>query len=474
MIAELSSNTQAILLLTAPLITGRGKPSIDPLTAGEYRRLARRLRELRREPADLLRLGADALLKDCGSHPDAARLERLLGRGFLLSQAVERWRARAIWVVSRADAGYPQRLKKRLGEDAPPVLYGCGDASILDAGGLAVVGSRNVDEALIEYTESAGRLTAEAHRVVVSGGARGIDQAAMRGALQAGGKAVGILADGLEKVAVRREHREALMDRRLALICPYDPAARFNVGHAMQRNKLIYALADAALVVNSDFGKGGTWAGASEQLERLKFVPVYVRADGSAGRGLAELQRLGAKPWPNPKTVQELEEILGSPTTAARGAPEPTTQLSGVHEESGPFAVARPAEVSATAMTHEPHVPAHSSPADELFAKVTELLDRMDGPRTDSAVAEELQVPRKLAVAWLERFADMQIRKLFESSSTDRTPAEVVKELRIPERHVRSCLKRLHEEHVVEKVPRSRPVRYRSTASIGPLFEGRA
>ena len=473
MIAELSPNAKAILLLTAPLIAGRHKPSVSPLSAGEYRRLARRLRELQRQPADLLDLGVGSVLKECGSHVDAARLERLLGRGFLLSQAVERWRARAIWVVSRADAGYPQRLKKRLAEDAPPVLYGCGDASILDAGGLAVVGSRNVDEALIEYTENAGRLTAEAHRVVVSGGARGIDQAAMRGALQAGGKVVGILADGLEKAAVRREHREALMDRRLALICPYDPAARFNVGHAMQRNKLIYALADAALVVNSDYKKGGTWAGASEQLERLKFVPVYVRTDGEAGGGLAELKRLGAEPWPVPKTAQELEEVLDSSSTAACGVPEPTTQFSGVHEESRPFAVARPAEVLATAMTHEPHVPAHTSPADELFAKVTELLDRMDGPRTDAAVAEELQVPRKLAVTWQERFADMQIRKLFESLSTSRTLAEVVKELRIPERHVRGCLKRLHEERVVEKVPRSRPVRYRSTASIGPLFDGK-
>ena len=89
MIAELSPNAQAILLLTAPLITGRGKPSIDPLTAGEYRRLARRLRELQREPADLLRLGADSLLKECWLDLDSGRLERLLGRGFLLSQAVE-------------------------------------------------------------------------------------------------------------------------------------------------------------------------------------------------------------------------------------------------------------------------------------------------------------------------------------------------------------------------------------------------
>jgi predicted Rossmann fold nucleotide-binding protein DprA/Smf involved in DNA uptake len=66
-------------------------------------------------------------------------------------------------------------------------------------------------------------------------------------------------------------------------------AVGFNVGHAMQRNKLIYALADAALVVTSDFEKGGTWAGAIEQLEKLRFVPVFVRNGANAGKGNSAL-----------------------------------------------------------------------------------------------------------------------------------------------------------------------------------------
>jgi DNA processing protein len=73
-----------------------------------------------------------------------------------------------------------------------------------------VVGSRDVDDALVEYTESIGRLTAKARKTLVSGGARGIDQAAMRGALEAGGMVSGVLADSLERSAMNREHRRAI------------------------------------------------------------------------------------------------------------------------------------------------------------------------------------------------------------------------------------------------------------------------
>ena len=445
--AGLSPNTQAILLLTAPLVIGRSKPSVNPLTAGEYGRLARRLRELHREPAHLLEPDADSLVEECRITLDPGQLQGLLGRGFLLAQAVERWRSRAIWVVSRADAQYPQRLKKRLKDGAPPVLYGCGDASILNTGGLAVVGSRHVNETLIAYTEDVGRLTAASRHAVISGGARGIDQAAMGGALAAGGNVVGVMADGLEKAAVRREYREALMGGRLALICPYDPAARFHVGHAMQRNKLIYALADAALVVNSDDRKGGTWAGASEQLTRLNLVPVYVRTRGDVTRGLSELQKLGAKPWPNPETAQKLEAILAAADVPAPSAPEP-------------------------AVLQEPLLTTHRSPADELFAKVTERLEHMDGPRTIDRVAKELQIPKTLAGDWLKRFVDMKLRTLFKGSDTSRAIPELAQALQVRRGQVPPYLKHLVKEGLVEKVKdkKSGRVRYRSLGLIGPLF----
>ena len=243
--------------------------------------------------------------------------------------------------MSRADAEYPWRFKKRVGENTPPILYGCGDAGILDSGGLAVVGSRNVNEALIEYTEAVGRLTAAAGRTLVSGGARGIDQAAMRGALDGGGRVMGVMADSLEKAVMRREYRDALIEGRLVLICPYDPAARFQVGHAMQRNKLIYALASAALAVNSDYQKGGTWAGAVEQLDKLKFVPVYVRANGETGRGLDGLRERGAMAWPDPREPEDLGEILdGSVNVSSHGASGQQKPLAQDRQETVPHGYA--------------------------------------------------------------------------------------------------------------------------------------
>jgi predicted Rossmann fold nucleotide-binding protein DprA/Smf involved in DNA uptake len=333
--APLTANTQAILLLTAPLIAGRAQDEEDLLTLGEFNRLTRLLLEKQKEPLDLLGPDGAEMSQLAAAMFGAERLEKLLGRGFLLSQALERWHARAIWVVNRTDANYPQRLKTRLKDDAPPVLYGCGDIALLETGGLAVVGSRHVDEELTLYTEQIGKLAAQAGCTLISGAAKGVDRAAMHGALQADGKVVGVMSDSLERGALARDNREALMDRRLTLVSPYDPSAGFNVGHAMQRNKVIYSLADAALVVNADFEKGGTWAGAIEQLKKFRLVPVFVRDGAKAGKGNAALLGEGGLSWPNPKDADELSQALSKATNALSAQPQQGT-LSFAFHEKGP------------------------------------------------------------------------------------------------------------------------------------------
>ena len=383
---ELSVNTQAVLLLTAPLIVGgRGAPDAPaPLSAGEYDRVAQRLRERGREPADLLADADRPARDDCppGIAPD--RIDRLLGRGFLLGQAIERWRARGIWVAGRADDGYPRRLIERLGRAAPPLLYGFGDRSALDGGGLAVVGSRNVDEDGLAFAERAGQLAAGARRALISGGARGVDRTAMRAALEAGGRAVGVLADSLERAVLRRGDRELLMTGRLVLVCPYDPAARFQVWRAMGRNKSIYALADAALVVSAVRGKGGTWAGAVEQQKNFGRAPIYVRPACDTEDGLQGLRELGAHVWPGPETPDALEELLDAPPAAEGRIAGKETVLPGLREAPAPI---------------------EADPAAVLFAAVLGLLARLcaDEARSADEIAAALGATRIQTDDWLKR-----------------------------------------------------------------------
>jgi predicted Rossmann fold nucleotide-binding protein DprA/Smf involved in DNA uptake len=314
----LSPNTRAILLLTGPLMGGRGAAPSELLKLAEYNALARHLRELKRQPADFLGAEAEELLHNCHAVIDESRLRWLLGRGFVMEQIVERWNAQDIWVLSRADAEYPRRFKARLRENAPALIYGCGNKPLLESGGLAVVGSRHLDDALVDETMTVCRLAAQAGKTLVSGGAPGIDQIAVGTALRAGGRVSAVLADSLSKNVSTREYRNPLRDGQLVLMSPYDPNATFNASLSTQRNNLIYALADVGLVMSASFRKGQTWAGAVEQLEKLRFVPVYVRSVGEASAGLDALGAKGAIPWPNPQDAAAFEPLLQVDAAAPR------------------------------------------------------------------------------------------------------------------------------------------------------------
>ena len=484
--AELSANTQAVLLLTAPLIVGGGRAAgaPAPLSEREYARLARGLVERGREPADLLDADAADAFDARAAGLDRARLARLLGRGFLLAQAVDRWRTRGIWAVGRADPGYPRRLKARLGAAAPPALWGFGDRAALDAGGLAVVGSRNAGDDLLARAEEAGGLAAGARRALVSGGARGVDRAAMRGALEAGGRAVGVLADGLERAVVRRGDRGALMDGRLVLVCPFDPAARFQVWRAMARNKSVYALADAALIVSADLGKGGTWAGAVEQLEKFRRTAIYVRPAGAAEAGLAALRERGARTWPEPDGSDALADLLD-----AAGAEEEETADRAA---SPPGRAEGPAERDA-------------DPAGALFASALGLLARACAgePKSAAEVAAALGIRQPQARDWIARaVAEGALEKLPKPAryraigsaaaprpgggllaavedlaartcaDAPKSEVDIAAALGVRRIQARDWLGRLVAAGRLER--KEAPVRYSAPARPGPLFAGAA
>ncbi|MDD2219256.1 MAG: DNA-processing protein DprA [Desulfoplanes sp.] len=445
MIPELSANTRAILLLTAPLIVGRkSENSVPLLTPTEYRQLARCLYEHGRQPLDLLETDIETLLGECRRVIDEERMRALLGRGFLLGQALEQWHVRGIWVVSRSDPGYPSYLVSRFRDQAPPVFYGCGDIGLLAQRGLAVVGSRHVDEALMAYTRDVGALAASAGRSIVSGGAKGVDQASMFGALDAGGRVIGVLANGLERASTDRTYRDALMQGRLVLVSPFDPRAGFNVGNAMQRNKFIYGLSDAAFVVNVEYNKGGTWNGAREQLKKFQVVPVYVRTKPQCGQGASALLALGALPWPDPQDCESFRAVfvvhkssaqkfgsqkeLPLPIEAVvdnallKTTPGNDETLNVFREDSAEDCevevqscasktCAENREDVATASAMQTSDPAGEiKPSEILFATVREILrECLQQPRNVEFVAQELDVGVTLARKWLERLVKEEI-----------------------------------------------------------------
>ncbi|EGR0298036.1 TPA: DNA-processing protein DprA [Vibrio parahaemolyticus] len=391
---SLSPNTQAILLLTAPLIAGRNEQSLDLLKPNEYKKVARYLRDIKRQPSDFLGSDAGELIRSCRHIIDTTRVERLIGRGFLLSQVVEQWRARSIWVISRADPQYPKRLKQALREDAPAVLYGCGNVNLLDRGGLAVVGPRRAESPLLKYANDIGQLCASAQKMVISGGAKGVDLAAMDGAQLAGGVVCNVMAENLEKAAINRSNREHILNQKLVLVSAYDPKAGFNVGHAMQRNKLIYGLSQAALVVDATANKGGTWAGAYEQLNTLNLVPIYVRSTGSASKGLDALLAKGAIPWPNPSSSEEISEVLNNAQIPkASRSMQMTGSLFDNLEEIG----------DTVTKAEQHNKPTKQNFSERLYSVVQSvLIEMLEQPMSDKEVAHELNVSKSQAASWLE------------------------------------------------------------------------
>ena len=224
------------------------------------------------------------------------RLENLLSRGAALGLALEKWHRAGLWVLTRTDSEYPGRLRKRLKAESPPVLFGCGNKRLLNQGGIAAVGSRNATEGDLTFTNNLGVAAAAQGHSIVSGGARGVDQAAMFAALQSEGTVVGVLANNLLRSVTSVEYRKHLKTNNLVLVSPFNPEAGFSVGNMMARNRYIYCLADAAVVVSSTANKGGTWHGAIEDL-KAEWVPLWVKKSWTGNSGNTELVRLGAKEW---------------------------------------------------------------------------------------------------------------------------------------------------------------------------------
>jgi len=411
---NLSEDTQAILLLCG--VFGKSQAE-KPLSLSEYSSLVRWLIRSNLRPADLLRQEAIESASQ-GSGMDPHRLKGLMARGVQLGFAVEEWQQHGIWIISRSDAEYPSRLKKHLRDKAPPLLFGIGNHSLLDGGGLAMVGSRNVDQIGEAFARQVAALCAQHHLPVVSGGARGVDQVSMSAALEAGGPSIGILADSLLKKSLDRRSRQAFSDGRLLLLSPYHPNAHFTVGTAMGRNKLIYAMADYGLVVSAEYQKGGTWAGAQEELGRKSSRPVFVRIDSNTPQGNARLLELGAIPWPESIIASHFPQQLAEQVAKSRAEPHEENlnlfDLKGEESLSTKDKAIPQGKRQAEEGIKPRPAPQSTEPPTTIYQAVLPIiLGNLTEPISSDELAQSLKVTKGQLNEWLKQaLAEKKIQKL--------------------------------------------------------------
>ncbi|MDO6670770.1 DNA-processing protein DprA [Cobetia amphilecti] len=422
---NLSSTAQATLLLTS-YFSKASDEAAQPLTNTEWGRFALWLKEKSLTPSDLLVSDPVSLLN--GWHDNKITTERilqLLGRGHSLALAVEKWQRAGLWVVTRSDTDYPKRLKARLKTASPPVLFGCGDKSLLNAGGLAVIGSRNANNQDLTFTEKTGTQAANENIAIVSGGARGVDEAAMLGAMNSGGIVIGVMADSLLKAATSSKWRNGLMRGQAVLVSPFYPEAGFSAGNAMARNKYIYCLADSALVIHSG-KKGGTLSGAEENLKK-GWVPLWVKPTDDITAANADLVAKGGQWYESDITSLSIVSLLKA------SAP---VKLKIEVEQSDMFSQNRKPQIEL------------SSPTDDGGKEA------LHNEKAGKSRPEKLDAPEELPVDFYRLF----LQELSRLAADPVTIDVLIEKTGLHKSQVSAWLKKAFEGGYVKKLPR--PVRY--------------
>lgn len=201
--------------------------------------------------------------------------------------------------------GYPPGLRAAL--SSPPTLEVVGHLATVGRLHVALVGTRRADREAEHFTEELAAELAEAGAVIVSGGARGIDSAAHRGALAAGGITWAVLATGLERAYPpenaslfgRIAAEGALLSEVYELAPPMK--ARFH-----SRNRLVAAIADVVVVVQAP-ERSGALSTAAFAMRYDKQVMVVPSAPWDPlGEGGLSLLARGSKICTNAADVLSL------------------------------------------------------------------------------------------------------------------------------------------------------------------------
>ena len=288
-------------------------------------------------------------------------------------------------IIPITSVDYPEQLKQIVG--APSLLYLRGNIENLHLPQIVVVGSRRMTRGGADNARAWSQYLAAGGFAITSGLALGVDGAAHRGALQAKGKTIAVMATGIDSIYPRSHLQlaEQIIDQGGTLITEFKPTTKPLATHFPSRNRIISGLSLGVLVVEAALRSGSliTARYALEQDREVFAIPSSIHNPQS--RGCHHLIKQGAY------LVERAEEIV--------------EQLAG-----GLSALASNAEFSADKSRTEVAVPEPQLEADESQLLLSLGFDPKD---MDSLVTEGL-----FSIADLSRLlVALEIKGLIESQN---------------------------------------------------------
>lgn len=228
------------------------------------------------------------------SEEEAYRIFTLLNRSVQLSYTVENYLKQGIEVVTGYNEEYPQRLKRRMEAAAPAVFYRCGNAELLTRPMLAIVGISGVKTSpeVRESVQWLVRRGTELGYSILTGGELGVSRVAMTELVQSGGTLVEILGGDMSAHIQQEEPARLLAQGRAAVVSLEHPEALFTVSHAICRNKVLFSLAEAAFVLNTDGKRGETDAIRNRYCDWVYAWTGYASNRTLIARGAMPVERI--------------------------------------------------------------------------------------------------------------------------------------------------------------------------------------
>jgi len=267
-----------------------------------------------------------ASLREAGLSPKLVETINQVRTSVSLDKVWERLDHLGIEVLTWDDQGYPQRLKEI--DQPPPVLYLRGRLLPEDSWAVAMVGTRRITAYGRQVTEELAGALARHGLTIVSGLARGVDALAHQGALDAGGRTLAVLGNGVDRIYPPENRR--LAERILecgALISDYPPGTPPDGINFPPRNRIISGLSMAVVVVEAGQQSGAliTAEFAAEQGREVFAVPGNINAPQSAGTN--RLIQQGAHPLLEPRDVLEILNLTNVPAQRSARQTLPADEL---------------------------------------------------------------------------------------------------------------------------------------------------